>query len=727
MFGLTQNNPANDPDKKPIKSHSKFLPNYSLYQGALYGEYTPHFAMEVVPDDSVSVRCNSDVDTMNLKAPLMFPVKMYHDYFLVPLRAILPRCADLLVTNPLTGEDVVPENVNCGIDPKSILTFLRANDNNSDTGLLPICGNALNFSSSTDWYQNFLATFFTRKCLYDLFCSRASLLNVLGFNVADYFANDIIDPDTGKVVEYDQLIDRVLDIIRDDVVSFDFTWVLIDPNNPGQTMSSQAFTVLVGESKVTDGNAVNLIGFRTFLRLLGEGNVLGRISNVVLKSGVTRTSLLWGDVIPGSATPTVGFSIPLRTPSNVVSYANHRFINLQRLVAYQLACVQFYTNDGIDYVYNAELYHQNQISLAEFVRGSSLYSTNYLHYQLNGITMRYDSCSAYFLNKFIESVSGTLYQPCSTIIGGRCFQAPEGFVYPFLHNIFGHQRTLKYRDYFVGSKARPLAVGSVDVNVNTGNNTVNVIDVTRNIMRQRFLNQVNRLGRSIKEYSRGIFGVTPMPDPHEPILLASTCDIIGASETDSTEPRANMSMENTTTSKLRNSSNRFALELNSVENGILIGITHFDAVRPYTDSTDRQFFHVDRFDMFNPFMQNVGDQEVSIDELNNIPISRNYKKSFGYQLRYAEYKQRVDRAVGPFAAGYLPGYAFPIPKYDYLEPGTNGVLQINPDFIRSRCEDFDQFYSILSYFSKAGYFHFIIRNDLEVTANRPMESAPTIL
>lgn len=731
MFGLTGNNPANDPDKKPIKSHSKFVPNYSLYSGMLYGRYNPHFAMEVVPDDQkVSLRCNTDVDTLNLKAPLMFPVKMFKDYFLVPLRAILPNNADLLVTNPLTGQDVVPENVNAGFNPSSLAAYLTNAFTPTNRGLRRVCENSGGtFTANGDWYAKFLAAFFATSQTLNMFASLGGMLHTLGFNVENWLVPDIRDPQSNKLVTYDEVVDRVITIIKNEVEEFTVNFIELDPANPGSAMTGNSITVSVGDDVAEDVPGAYRIGFRTFLRYVYEEvRPVARVENVVCRagSGATRTTFKWSDIIP-SISPDSFFYFNITGPTTVTTYADHLFINIQRLVAYQIVNAQFYTNDGVDYVYNASLYHENQYSLLQVALGTAanVFSQAYALYYLNGVQMRYDSCSAMLLNRMFTYFSNTNNLDWQNVTGrGDGFLPRPGVFVMYLANIFGYQRALKYRDYFVGSKTRPLAVGNVDIQVNA--NVVNVVDVTRNIMRQRFLNQVNRLGRSLKEYSRGIFGVTPMPDPHEPILLASTCDVIGASETDSTDPVANLSIGNTTSSKMRNSSNRFCLEVDIVENGILIGITHFDAVRPYVNVTDRHFFHVDRFDMFNPFMQNVGDQAVTGDELVPGYHVWQHGHNFGYQLRYAEYKQRVDRAVGPFGAGYLPGYAFPMKYYQYKETGSQRLEQ-NPDFIRTRCEDFDQFYSVLPLYSQAGYFHFICRSDFQVSALRPMEAAPTIL
>lgn len=738
MHGLTGNNPANDPDKKPIKSHSQFKPNYSLYQTLLYGWNQPHFAMEVVADDKVNLRCQSDIDTFNLKAPLMFPVKVYHDYHYVPLRAILPKNADLLVTNPLTGQDVVARDVNAGFDPY-YLCMLLYKSGGADSPLAKVTENAGGaWNQTLQWWAAFLGTFFASKQILDPFCSFGSLLNTLGHATEDFMCRSARDND-GSNHPYDDMVERVISVIKTEVSKFTVRFVDVSLSNGTYTYSlGTSIDVDVQSDKVADYTSTRTIGFRQFLRLLSEGKPIYRIQNVGLTTAggtKARTGLNWSD-LSISVSPDTFFYFPIYNPSSVYNaYASddQRFCNIQRLIAYQLANVQFYTNDSVDYIYTPELYHENQLNLVNQIIGTNnVYSNNYGTYDLNGSTHMYDSVSAHVINAVLNNL-GSLTSWMTSPTPGNSFDVfvsssmYRSMAIPWLYNMFGYQRSLKYRDYFVGAKCRPLAVGDVTVNVNS--NMINVVDVTRNIMRQRFFNQVNRLGRTLKEYSRGIFGVTPMADPHEAVLLASTCDIVGASEQDSTDPTANMSQENTTTSKLRNSSSRFAFEISPNEFGILIGITHFEAVRPYTSTTDRQFMHADRFDMFNPYMQNTGDQAVHLSELSQMVSINTKDKSFGYQLRYSEYKQRTDRAVGGFAAGLLPGYAFVLPKADFYEltESLSNTLEINPDFIRARAEDFDQFYSILSHYGLAGYFHFIVRNDLQVDAVRPMEAAPTIL
>lgn len=729
MNGLVQNNPANDPDSKPIKSHSKFLPNYSLYQTMLFGRNTPHFAMEVVADDKINLRVNTDIDTFNLKAPLMFPVKMYKDYFFVPLRAILPQNADLLVTNPRTGMDVVAGNVNCTPKVYSIQSYLTS----AAYYINLLFEKNTTYSSRYNWCRALLAIF-SSKQIFDPFASQGALLNYLGHATNDWLVGTYTDPATGREVSYDMLIERLISYAKAHISKFYVQWTYPASYNPNASYSnsvdqSHYSWVRLDRDIVDDGRTGSNreIGLKTFLRMLDEGYTLFRVqSPIMIDPTETFTGIQMDDIIPAWST---GYDFHWNIhnlPTSTDDPDIQDYLNLSRLVAYQLACTQFYTSDAVDYVYTAELYHQNQYSLMD-VAWTSFRNSRF--YTLNGVQQLYDSCSGFLIDQALTTVTwfDNRYNAATGGVDGgpTCTlwaAAARSAINMYLTNIFGYQRSLRYRDYFVGSKTRPLAVGDVDVAVDSSTNTVNVVDITKNIMRQRFLNQVNRIGRTLKEYTRGIFGVTPMPDPHEAVLLASTCDVIGASETD-TNTVDNLTEAQTTSSKLRNSSSKYCFEISPTEAGILVGITHFDCVRPYDSVTDRQFFHVDRFDMFNPYLQHIGDQAVYSQEI--MPRAAATSPIFGYQLRYAEYKQRVDRAVGGFS-DFLPGYAF-VTNLLSLQDTLGGVVKISPDFIRHRSEEFDRFYSSMTNYSLAGYFHFICRQDLDVNAVRPMEAAPTIL
>ena len=701
MANFAGNNPANDPDSKPVKGRSMFKPNRSFYQTVQFGLNSPHFAFDALEGDKLSVRIGSDVDTYSLKAPLMTPVKMQKDYFFVPLRSIIPLGAEKLITNPLTGDDVVAENVNCVVDTYWLGFYVQQAASSVVAGDLTAASAAASVGDADAYLLRALCNYVSRV---EPFASYGSLLTHLGHSVGKM--NRWAIQKDGTRLYGDDFFEVLVDRLIEDVESFKVHFSDLD--GYGNTYPP----VSVSMTRSDEGMSSQVWNFNRFLEELRQGRQVHDLYDITLKStvDVNRRGL---DRIDSDGTVVSGASAwsPIKTYGS--NSADTRYLNFSRCVA----SAAFYTEDSVDYVYSAQLWHENQQSLVMKVLGDPG------SYLLNGIRTRYDEVSGYTFFRLLQYFSvdlaaGSYYPPSSGAISVMTTDSTTPpSVTGYIYNLFGFTRSLKFRDYFCGSKTRPMAVGNVDVQVSGGQ--FSVVDVTKNIQIQRFLNQVNRVGRKFKEYVSGIFGTTPMHDPCEPVFLGMTRDVIGAEETENTGA-AQLVDPQTTTSKLRKSSSQFAFEGSFAEPGVVVGITHFDVVRPYVDSSDRSFFHVDRFDMFNPFMQTIGDQEVY-----GMEIDTSLDNIFGYQLRYAEYKQSFDHCAGAFAR-FLPGYAF-LNRNSNLEGFGVGNLRISPDFIRSRPCEFDRFYISLTHHSLAGYFHFIIRHDINIDASRAMDAAPSIL
>lgn len=738
---IQPNNPANDPNLKPIKGYSKFQPNMSLYKTHTFGLIEPHFAFDVVPDDKkVQYRSGTDIDTQNLKAPLMTPMRAMKDTFFVPIRALLPHNADLLVTNPLTGQDIDPEKVN------TLLFFNTTTSGSTYFGdalesmmhrwwrtVAGYTGNSgtTGFTDSDAYMAQLLESNLLAYSLLAPIFSYGSLAQSLGYNFAFGFTG--LRHDNGDRMDFDQTFDILMNFIKAHVKSFYITLGIpnITAVNAAPTIDRQTLLVRCDVDHNNLENVNQYYCLRAILELIAQGYFPSAVSDLVLINPAD-TTVYFSDVASGySRQTTSGASFVWwsRYADTVASGSTGEQVNINRLIGYQLLCASFYTDDAIDYVYTAKLWHENMWSLFRNIYYNNLTGLRKAYYMLNGVEMQYDITSAALVQDVLNGLNAIDSYTWSTGTipgsGGYAQFSNEVDVFyehlAFYYNIFGYQRSLRYRDYFVGARTLPLAVGDVNVQVNS--NLVNVVDVTKKIQMQRFLNQVNRVGRRIREYSAGIFGVAPKKDTDEVIFLSHIAFNIGAEETSNTGP-AQLTAAQTTTSKLRKNGSNFIFDSDFTEFGVVLGVTYFDVVRPLVDGLDRTLLHRDRFEMFNPFMQNIGDQPV--EQLEICPVSGG--GYFGYKLRYSEYKQRTDRVAGGFVK-YLPGFAFPTDVNDLANPfsSTPLNLKISPDFIRSKPHEFDKFFNILSTYSPAGYFHFIIRHDNEVDANRPMESAPSIL
>jgi hypothetical protein len=375
-------------------------------------------------------------------------------------------------------------------------------------------------------------------------------------------------------------------------------------------------------------------------------------------------------------------------------------VDISRLWAYQLVCAHFYSNDSVDYIYSATLFRELVASKIVSQNG------NYDNYSLNGITIPYDYLSAHYFNKMTDIQSTTTLEKCLD----------------YLSTLLCHQRSLRYVDYFTGAKTRPLAVG--DLSIDVDNNSVDVVDVTRNIQLQRFLNAVNRMGRKFGDYIKGLFGITTGYDYHNPGYLAHTHDTIYGQDVQNTGD-AQQKDANSVTSTMHNiNSDRFEFEFYCDRPTILIGVIYFDVPRAYAFSNDRQIFHRDRFDMFNPYFQYVGDQKIYRAELDArySTSSDGELDAMGYTLRNMEYKLIPDDVCGAYVKN-LRTWVFIADLVDQ----TPGEMKISPSYIRSRITELDPFYLALSGYSPASHFHFHVVHSHFITAKRPMAYQPQIL
>lgn len=668
---IVAKNPINDVKNNPLNTHSNFDLNYPFLQTHRFGDLHPHFVANVVPNDKrFEFRSVSESRSYTLKAPLMQDIYKRKDYFQVDRRAILPIAAPLLEANPTIGDDVDASEVGT-----SVKNF-PYNSKNLLEKLLDVITdvNSLGFSDS----ERLEAVFYFCFC-GEYFYSRGSLLANLGCNLSSLCT---ITDDTPKYISFDYFVDQVFEVISQFLVSGETFDIMFDNSGVSIRVCDETYTY----------NAGPTIDLATCFQMM-------------------RDSMSFSIVSVSNS-----FDFSMFTDFIFDFLAPEYPLDIDRLFAYQLVCAHYFTNDKVDYIYSADLYRE---LLGYYVRGGTPNTYGHDLFNQNGISYRYDWCSAhYVVNMFIRT-SGILN---AVTPGSGYWPMLRTYYYPYFRAVFGFNRSLRYLDYFTGAKTRPLAVGGTDVQVNA--NLVSVIDVTQKIQTQRFLNAVNRSGRELSEYVKGIFGVdSPAPDYHNPFWLAHTDDKVFTSEVENTGV-AQLTNPNSVTAMFRENSNNYAFSINVDYEGIVIGITYYDIERCYKDYIERTFFHVDRYDRFNPYMQYIGDQPVYLSEFDPRSSLGNY---FGYQLRHMEYKQRYAQCAGGFAE-YLPGYAF-------LGNDISGTFlsydlaheNVNPDFIRSWSFELDPFYLSLANRSLAGYFHFIVKNINLNSADRPMSYAPQIL
>lgn len=713
-------NAANDTQGRHIHNYSTFDKSlsYRMCNTLRFGEYTPSFEMEGVPVDDISLNSLDRLDSLSLKAPFKGSIRKIKESFKVPNMAILPMNWDRIYAQNSNGDDV-PQDANCVLlnYPETVTTFwqnmyscVKSWFSSVDAGIVPTrseCG-------------LFLTAFMRLLVTGEYFFSAGSLLHVSGYKLGYQMFTIQVD---SKYIDYDTWFDLVVSRAFQNVISL----AVRTPDNV-----AHYFKGLSAENAIVDGTDMD---FRGLIELFRE-NPLSYIDadSIRLDSDFGGPILAYADFDAWSSdlasfflaspfynSPT--WWLPTNNSGELdddITALNPCSLNLSRLLAYQLVCSHFYTNSSIDPIYSADLYRLYMHEL--FMEQGGTYTDN--SYSWNGHDLEYDYLSGHVLNQmfFYDHDTGVIppWTAGISLLGAKVSDYPKNLTrFAALAAVFSFCRSLRYGDYFTGCRPRPLAPINTDVAVN--NNSVSVIDVTRNIQAQRFANAVMRSRSKIEEYVKSLFGKAPAPDYHNPFFLSREVEDVFGDEVQNTA-EGQITNPNSRTANFASNTGRYTFTFHNDDAHpcTYLQIISFDTRRAYTRSVDRQFLHLDRFDMFNPDFQYIGDQPVYGVELGYPNVVR-YSEVFGYQSRDMEYKQRFDVASGGFLKN-LPGWIL-----TDQDRSLNNSLHIDPDFIRSYNTEFDQFFLSLTGYSLGSYFHFICITDNNVIAKRQMAVDPQIL
>ncbi len=641
---MSEGNTLNNLDRNNHPNRSKFEFTDAIALTPLFGQITPFFCRRTEDTDNFSDRAEFDLRTLSLQSPLMQDLKMYKNYFSVPMECILPNnWKTKIYPNPTLGDDV-PADAYTSVD----LTL--------------------------DWLDNF-ATFSPTDNIGKSSCLNAlivlqnifnsgSLANVLGYGLPRLdIGNDVL-------LSISKLVTKVY------IFPYDATQI-----------SDYVYSY-------------------TFPLDMPDIDKLHRILS--LASDYPCTFVFSDDVFP-----VADFQAVIQDYLQSFSLYNNKFtFDIARLWAYQLVCSHFYSNDKIDFIYSADLFRQSIFSLF-----SSLFSSSsVLSFSYNGQSIPYDYLSAKYFSYFNSAFPFSSYSFSYV------------YIFRYFNAIFSYRRSLKYEDYFTGARPRPLAIGGdkMPVQISVADNSVSVVDVTRSIQAQKFLNQVNRVGRKFSNYLAGLFGKAPQEDWHDPKFLASMKETIYGQETRNTGAEQ-FSQDNNITTNLRCDSNNFEVSAEFDRQCIMLGLVSFDIVRYYDNATVRDTLIKDRYDMFNPYMQYIGDQALYTKELDrSIADSAVLNTPFGYSTRYLDLKTSFPRACGAFATNKLPSWLFKASDI-YLLGNGEQFTHINPDYIRSYPAELDEYFLNGVGIAGADYFHFILLVRNNITALRPMAVNPQIL
>ena len=682
---ISPENPLNSPGVSNSQGYNTF--DLSNQRGITprFAELTPFSVVPVVSGDRINLQSSHKLNTYTLSAPLLSEVRFNKDYFFVPQSCMLPNTWEYLFVNPNKGDDV-PDDAYPVFDVKTFCRNLLgafavvANDTAETPVDNPAFGWIMALLYRTFGYGSLLDTLGYREHIFENYSlTKTAVSNSAGnFGTCmDNFFNFFIDND---------------DDIRVSLYHIDDT--------SGTTLSKSSLFLQM-TTTINDASQVR----RFFFKYFSSSEPLWLTVEKRAKNTIGAWSLVPLNSFKSILSPVLSFY-------NKYFHADTDFIkpyNLYRLIAYQMSCAQFYSNDIVDNVYSGKIWLQNMESIQRLAGyDKTLGQQSPTYFGRNGIQIRYDVFSKHNMDILIGML-GNVTQTTNTSEFMHMFM--------FFLNMFEYQHALRYGDYFAGGRTQPLAVGDIDITVNSG--MVSAIDVTQGLSMQRFLNAVNRVGQLVADYARNIFGVAPKNLPPQPRFVNHESQVISGQTVVNTGNE-----QGTLNQNLTSSSSKFAYDVFIDEPGILIGICSFTCLPCYSHDTPRDIYHYDRLDDFQPFLQNIGDQQVYMQELcgvsNYLPVASfpsEMNKVFAYQLQDAEYKYGVSSACG----------AFPHVLKNWLFVLESNYDSIGTDFLRLEPTMFDKFYKSLTGFSTETYFHFIVSFVNKVTANRRMMYRPGIL
>ena len=673
-------NEVNDPDFQNAQGYFPYDLTHQEFITPRFGEVTPSMFLHTVGGDRIVHHDNMKTILNQVNGNFLSTINQYVDSYYVPLRALFPNHYEKLIPNPTKGDDLP----NMALPQFCISMFFKEylfsgqNYTISETGVNNVSGTLANIMNGTVQSNNKFRL--SRFITYLYFISRGQLLDYLGV---------CFDRDTASEKStFQQTVDD----------AFAEIYSLLSTGR-------EEFVIREYDCPLTTNNiSISSANVHHYYTISTLSQFRDAIATSIERGYYPITDGFWSDTLDEKlkffqkffehAPDRASYATFVRDSSDPYLTGH---INLSTILAYQQVIAQYFTNDSVDSVFNAELFMQNL--------RATMYPTNSLRspeftFEYNGISMEYDLISA----------GGTYYSLFSSEIGGNLNRQ-----FMFASLMFVLRRSLRYGDYFSTARPNMLAVGQLGINVADG--AVSPIDVTKNLLMQRYLNAANYIGSGFMKYMQSIFGVTPSDTGTYPRFIAHrTIPLVNDVTTNTSDKQGYQ----TTNLVGYTDSNGFDIFIDDF--GIILNLVSYDVLPVYKSGIDNTYHFADRFDYFNPMLQGIGDQHIRLSELIGNPDLR--RNTFGYTMRNAEYKYKVSRAHGAFVNS-LPGFMLPYPLSLYSIDGP--TTHIDSDFIRDKPSYIDSIIPQQTGISPAEYFHFVLSCTNQVQCARKIQSTPPVL
>lgn len=685
----------NDPEFVNAEGYYPYDLSHSSFITPRFGEVTPTMSLHTVSGDRIVVADKTKTILNRIDGNMLNELQQYIDSFYIPMRSLFPINYEKLLPNPTKGDDLPNSALPQFPFARFIYNYFTSDITINLTyngATNSIANNNLFRFGSSDIANGASVLGLARLMMLAFVLSRGQLLDYLNFQ-----------PDGFEVTK-----NSVLQGYIDDFFTKLQTSVLTNAETTPATYSlatpslvSNSITIPAMNSEISE-----LEQFRDILYSAFEAGKYvfispERITPDVYTSAQVLVSYLL-QIFPISPEFTNSNFITL-VDSEAAPFSKELFINLSTVLAYQQCIAHYYTRDSIDNIFNADLYMQNLRSVMfPSVDGYSSEPT----FDFNGVGTEYDLISA-----------GAAFR--SLIYYSTSRPGKFGRQYVFMSLMFVLRRSLRYGDYFSTARPQQLANASQHLYVN-GDQGVSGVEITQNLLTTRYLNAANYIGSSFIPYMQSMTGVTPTTDNCEPKFLAHrVIPIVNDVTTNTSEEQGKQ------TTNLVGYSDNSAFDVFIDDYGVILSLCSFDVLPVYTTGIENTFRFADRFDYFNPMLQNIGDQQIMTSELVGFPGFIN--NPFGWTMRNAEYKYKLSKAHGAFCNNRLNGYLLKYPLYDYSNNDSYDETKINPDFIRDKPVYLDRVVPSNLYSSPADYFHFVISVNNKVNAARKIQLTPALL
>lgn len=644
--GLVSGMSNNHPEAFNSEGYNTFDRSALTLQTQRFADINPIYSKKFISGDIVPIQSDHKIRTFTLSSPLLTDVYMHRSFYSVPLQCIYPNTFQVFFKPQIKGNELP-----AGAKPKMPLAYIKG----STTSIAYFLGSEDGTGSGAQSEVIWMNLLFLLIQIW----SQDGLLAKLGYGHKSDGIDDIVD----------------YLLTTNSNVTFQFY----------RPSDNKTYAVNFADTTLP-------LKTRRFL-------LLQLINNKYILQGVTAASADWANFVTD-----IRYMDFFTTTWSLDTSLD--CVNLEKVIAYQLVCAQFFTNSYVDDINTAKKWLDNEMALLDELRGAGLLTETFL---LNGVKYRYDLVSQQTLHDVFKVAATGSGLGAAQISIRQC-------AIDILRNIFEIQESLKTSDYFVDSRTQPLAVG--DVYSAVVSNQVSAIDINKSLWMQRLLNAVNRIPDNIVEYLRKMFGNDPTSKEPQPMFISSERFLLGGQEVENTSD----TNQGNTVTLLRSEDSRYRFEFKLSEPSVVIGLNSFSVGYVYAHAMDKEFTEFDRYDNFNPYLQHIGDQPVTQQELVNDLHSATHLNNFGYQLRYAQYKTAISHCSGAFSDDRLPSWAS---IYDKSNSAEFKVL--NPEFIRNANIDFDDFYSSLTGTRLTDYFHFICAFNTNCFVNSKQQKFPSLV